>query len=558
MSPPLRRFGLALVAVAGAAVIALLVARRQPYSALVGPSGGRLAFELAGALAVAIAGVVIGLRGPDRRSGGLLVAVAAAWLVAEWNNPGALGAIVFTGGLVAGELAPAVVAHTALVYGRDGRPRALDRVVIAAAYATSGLMLGLGFALVTDPHDHGCVSCPSNLTLLVDSPSAGDALQRWGLRCGAVVLAAAGGLAVLRLWRCSIARRRVIAPVVVPCVAFVGLVVARYAHDLSRGYPTIDGIDQSLRLAGSGALLALAAGVAWQRLATGRMRARLAHMVVEMATAARPGELAQLLAAALGDPTLEVLYAFDGGWVDSAGQPHSMPGGDDRDRTSLTQDGEVVAIVVHRHGLLDDSQLVDALERDARLALDHERLQAHLRAQLARLRLARTAIVTAHDNERRRLERDLHDGAQQGLAGLAMAIELERAAGKAADTTDLRCAQKQIRTALDRIRTIAHSLYPAALSDAGLSAALDVLAEWRPHLELGELPTHRIDPALEAAAYFVVAALTEAPAPAAISARADGDRLIVEVRSARRADLAEVEDRVGALEGRLALELTCE
>lgn len=115
-----------------------------------------------------------------------------------------------------------------------------------------------------------------------------------------------------------------------------------------------------------------------------------------------------------------------------------------------------------------------------------------------------------------------------------------------------------IRTALDRVRTIAHSLYPAALSDAGLAAALDVLAEWRPHVELGELPTHRIDPALEAGAYFVVAALTEAPAPAAISARAEGDRLIVEVRSARRADLAEVEDRVGALEGRLALELTCE
>jgi signal transduction histidine kinase len=558
MSPPLRRFGPALVAVAGAAVIALLVARRQPYSVLVGPSGGRLVFELAATLAVAIAGVVVGLRGPDRRAGGLLVAVAAVWLVAEWNSPGALGAIVFTGGLLAGELAPAVVAHTALVYGRDGRPPAPDRAVIAAAYAISGLMLGLGFALVSDPHGHGCASCPHNLALLVDSPSVGDALQRWGLRCGAVVLAAAGALAVLRLWRCSVARRRAIAPVVVLCVAFVGLVVARYAHDLSRGYSTIDGIDQSLRLAGGGALLALAAGVAWQRLAAGRMRARLARMVVEMATAARPGELAPLLADALGDPTLEVLYAFDSGWVDSAGQPHSTPAADDRDRTSLAQDGEVVAIVVHRRGLLDDSQLVDALEHAARLALDHERLQALLRAQLARLRLTRTAIVTAHDNERRRLERDLHDGAQQGLAGLAMAIELARATGRAADPTSLRSAQEEIRTALDRVRTIAHSLYPAALSDAGLAAALDVLAEWRPHLELGELPTHRIDPAVEAGAYFVVAALTESPAPAAISARAEGDRLIVEVRSVRRADLAEVEDRVGALEGRLALELTCE
>ena len=112
----------------GVAIVVLLVARRQPAWALVGSSGWRLAFELAGALAVAVAGVVVRLRGPDRRSGGLLVAVAAAWIIAEWNNPGALGAIVFTAGLAAGELAPAVVAHTALVYGRDGRPRALDRV----------------------------------------------------------------------------------------------------------------------------------------------------------------------------------------------------------------------------------------------------------------------------------------------------------------------------------------------------------------------------------------------------------------------------------------------
>jgi signal transduction histidine kinase len=139
-----------------------------------------------------------------------------------------------------------------------------------------------------------------------------------------------------------------------------------------------------------------------------------------------------------------------------------------------------------------------------------------------------------------------------------MAIELERASGKAADTTRLRLAQEQIRTALDRVRTIAHSLYPAALGDAGLAAALDVLAEWRPHLELGELPAHRLDPSLEAGTYFVVAALTKTPAPAAVSVRTDGDRLNVTVRTARRADLSEVEDRLGALEGRVALQLTCE
>ena len=131
MSPALRRSIPALLAVTGVAIVALLVARRQPDWALVGSSGGRLAFELVGALAVALAGVVVWLRGADLRSGGLLLVAAGAWLIAEWNNPGALGAIVFTVGLAAGELAPAVVAHTALVHGGDrgatGRARRAAR-----------------------------------------------------------------------------------------------------------------------------------------------------------------------------------------------------------------------------------------------------------------------------------------------------------------------------------------------------------------------------------------------------------------------------------------------
>ena len=107
MSPALRRSIPALLAVTGVAIVALLVARRQPDWALVGSSGLWLAFELVGALAVALAGVVVRLRGADLRSGGLLLIAAGAWLTAEWNNPGALGAIVFTVGLAAGELAPA-------------------------------------------------------------------------------------------------------------------------------------------------------------------------------------------------------------------------------------------------------------------------------------------------------------------------------------------------------------------------------------------------------------------------------------------------------------------
>jgi signal transduction histidine kinase len=196
--------------------------------------------------------------------------------------------------------------------------------------------------------------------------------------------------------------------------------------------------------------------------------------------------------------------------------------------------------------------------RAARLALDHERLQAQLRAHAERLRLSRTAIVATGDRERRRLERDLHDGAQQALAGLTMAIGLARTASDEEAATRMGEAQAQVRTALDRVRTIAHSLYPAALGDAGLGAALDVLAEWRPHVELGELPDGRFDPVAETGAYFIIAALTQSPTAAAVSASCADGRLVVEVRTTVLGELVDIEDRVGALGGRLAVHATPE
>jgi signal transduction histidine kinase len=541
------------LAVIGAALIALAVARREPDWALAGESSRRLAFELSAAVAVAAAGTLVRVHGPDARSGTLLVAAAAAWLAAEWNSPGALGPIVFTVGLLVGALAPAIVTHALLSHGRGRLTGLPERLAVTASYVSCGLLLGLATAAVTDPRAQGCGSCPANVARLLHAPAVDAWLQRWGLRLGVAALVAGAVLALIRLWRSSVARRRAVAPVVVPAVVFLGVVVARYVHDLLRGFSANDAVDQTLRLAEGAALLGIAAGVAWQRLAARRMRGRLARVVVEMAGAAQPGELRALLAAALQDSTLELLYAVDDSWVDVSGRTRSLADDPERERTSLVQDGEVVAIVEHRRGLLHDPRLVEELGRAARLALDHERLQAELRAHVERLRVSRTAIVAAADRERRRLERDLHDGAQQALAGLAMAIELARTASDQQTAARMGFAQAGVRTALDRVRTIAHSLYPAALGDAGLAAALDVLAEWRPHVELGELPDRRFDPTLEAGAYFIVAALTQSPTAAAVSASDAGDRLVVEVRTGQPGDLTDVEDRVVALGGRLTV-----
>jgi signal transduction histidine kinase len=505
-----------------------------------------------------VAGTVVVLRGPDTRSGALLAGAAAAWLIAEWDNPGALGGVMFTLGLALGTVAAALLAHALLVHGSGRLDTAAARLAVGGAYAGLALAAGIGSAFVADPGAKGCGSCPPNLLRVADAPDAVDWLERWGLRLGAAALTGAALLVVWRVWRASPPARRTIAPVLVPGVVFLGLVVAHQLHDLRRDWVGNDGLDDTLRLAESVALFGVALGVGWQRLAARRMRGRLAGLVVEMTEAARPGGIRDLIASALDDPTLELLYPFEGGWVDVSGRDRTLRSPDVPGVTSLVQDGTVAAVVIHRPGLLDDVRLVEELGRAARLAIDHERLQAQQRAQLQRLRAARTAIVITTDAERRRLERDLHDGAQQALAGLAMAIGVARGGSAGEHAERLALAQSHVREALDGVRSLAHATYPAALDEAGLAAALDVLSDWQPNIELGALPEGRLDPALEASTYFIIAALTRAESDAMVdvNVRHEPTQLVVDVRTGAAADLTEVEDRVGALDGRLAVDMT--
>jgi signal transduction histidine kinase len=322
-----------------------------------------------------------------------------------------------------------------------------------------------------------------------------------------------------------------------------------------------DPVDRRLWLLQALAIWLVAFGVLWQRIDARRIRAALTRVVVELANSPRPGGLRDTLANTLGDPDLELLHADGDGWIDGNGRGRRRAQNAEAGRrstvTELVRDGAVVAALVHRPGLLDDTRLVRELDRSARLALEHDRLHAQLHAQLARLRASRGQIVALADSERRRLERDLHDGAQQTLASLAMALGL---AG--ADTTDpqraerLGRAQGAVRAALANVRARAHAISPAALTDGGLAAALDVLAEWAPELEITRLPAERFDPAVESAAYFAVASLERAVAgPIVVDASLERGTLILEVRTAETpGSLIDVEDRVGALDGRLDVE----
>ncbi len=531
--------------------------------------------ELAAGWAMIGAGLHLNLRRPGNRSGYFLAAAGVAWFFAEWNNPGVGSSIAFTFGLVAYGLAPPVLAHAALAYP-SGRPlQRSERVALVTAYIGAGLVLGLLPALFFDPQRQACSLCPANLLLVNGSENVVDTLNRWGVRLGVVWAIALAALAAWRLVRASAPLRRVTAPVLLAGIGYLLLVWEDYLHSLSPGILSTDPFEYRLRLGEAATLGAIALAVLWSWFLGRRTRSAMTRLVVELGDSPPPGGLRDVLARSLGDPELQVAYPLGepDQYVDASGRTVDLAVDHGRAVTPLIRNGTTVALLLHRQGLLDDPGLVDEVAAAARLALENERLQAEVRAQLEDLRTSRARIVATGDAERRRLERDLHDGAQQRLVGLSLALRLVRAQlGPAPDTnfvSRIDHAEKGLRLAIDELRELAHGIYPAVLADEGLAAAMEALAERSPiPIQIVAIPERRFPNPVEAAAYFLlaettgaIAALTAASSTT-VDVEHDGDRLLLKVTAdgAKDAD-AEVEarvtdlaDRVGALNGRLLIE----
>ena len=316
--------------------------------------------------------------------------------------------------------------------------------------------------------------------------------------------------------------------------------------------------------------LALAAGMLWG----GAGRGAVADLVVELERTP-PGSVRDALAHTLGDPSLELALWLPerAAYVDGTGRPLELPpSGSGRAVTVLGPAEAPVAALVHDPALLERPKLLEAAGAAVRLALENERLQAELRLQLAEVRASRARIVDAGDAERRRLERDLHDGAQQRLLSLGLALQLVRSElGPSANgaATLLGEAEAELAAALEELRELAQGIHPAVLTEQGLGPALRTLAARSPlPLELRHLPDERLPAPVEAAAYFVVSeALANVAKHAHASAvsvsivRHDGS-LVVEIEDdgvggaepKAGSGLAGLADRVQALEGRLTIE----
>ncbi|MGB0093177.1 MAG: histidine kinase [Solirubrobacteraceae bacterium] len=177
--------------------------------------------------------------------------------------------------------------------------------------------------------------------------------------------------------------------------------------------------------------------------------------------------------------------------------------------TMLKRHGRRVAALVHDTALAEDPALLNAVSAATGPALENERLLADLRTQLEQLRESRARIVEAGDTERRRLERNLHDGAQQRLVSLALALGLaESKVKQEPDTTVtlLQAAREELTMALSELRELARGIHPAVLTERGLTYALTGLVERAPvEVALDVNLDRRPPPAIEAAAYYVVA-----------------------------------------------------
>jgi signal transduction histidine kinase len=541
-------------------IAALAIARTHAGGSLGGQSAAANVALLGAGWALAAAGTLAWVTRPASRCGPLLVLAGLAWFAVELDNPEIGSSLVFTLGLATYAVCPAIVAHAALAYPGGRLGSWPERAAVSAAYVCTLGVQGLAAAAVYDPAPQGCSECPRNLLTVANEADLLDTFDRAGLWLGIAWAAALVGLAAWRVARASAAARLLTAPVLVPLVAYIGLVAADYAHSLSRGYLSNDAVDELLWIAQGVALVALSAGVALAWARGLRARTAVTRLVIELSEAPVAGGLRAVLAGALGDPGLAVAYPLsDGGWVDATGRPVDPRPRPGRAATPLLRGGEPVALVLHRAELLDDPGLVEEVTRAARLALEHERLEAELRAQLEQLRASRARTVEAGDAERRRLERDLHDGAQQRLVVLSLALRLLREQLGPGAQERIDAADAELRAALGDLRALGRGIYPAVLEAEGLAAAVGALAEEASvPIATGAMPRERLAAAVEAAAYFLVAEVVKRASASAVrvAASRERERLLVEItaRGSLDDELVDLGDRIGALDGRLSID----
>jgi signal transduction histidine kinase len=510
-------------------------------------------------------------RRPDNWIGALMVATAFAWYMLVASN--ADWSLLATLGNLLSNLFVATAIHLLLAFPSGRLETVVDRVLVGVGYAAATVGW-FPAVLFMDPSAFGCTGCPENL-LLVDSNPGFTNTWLDGLGVVGIAVMTSVLVRLFQRWRgASPALRRMVLPVFLAGGAMMVAFAALLAVGLFE--PWGEGVSKSIFY---GCLVAF--GLVPYLFLFGLLKGRwirgqgLGVLISWLGQAHQPGQLRDQLARALGDPSVELAYWLPHSQqhVDAEGRPVRLPApGSGRAVTPVERDNRRIAAIVHDPALLEDREQVRAAGAAAALALENARLEAELRAKVEEVRASRTRLVEVGLSQRRRLERDLHDGAQQRLVSLALTLRLARErvgrdAGEAERLLDR--SREELDQALGELRELARGIHPAVLSDRGLAAAVEALANRAPlPVELGNMPSERIPEQIELAAYFVVSeALTNVAKYASASqatvavTKANGT-LTVEVSDdgvggadiERGSGLRGLAARLEAIEGRLQVE----
>jgi signal transduction histidine kinase len=506
-------------------------------------------------------GLVAWAQRPEKRLGRLMVLLGAVWLgaivaqVSEVGVVATLGVVVLDGWVI--------LLVFFLISFPSGRLTSRTDWLLVAPYALAAGPLNVTWLLFHefDPDE------PDNALLIWPNETVADAIdvaQRVIYVSATFVVVAV----LARRWRAaSPPLRRGMTPILAGAAALlisnVQLVLARLAD-----VETYVWVQTAMIVVITAVPYAVLVDMLRARLA----RSAVGDLVLALHASPAPEDLRAAIAQALGDPSLAVAYWLPDqeGYVDLEGRPVALP--DDPARRTNVVDGSrtPVAALLHDPSLQEHPALLDAVGAAAGLALERARLHAELHARLDELRSTRGRIFEAAQSERRRLERDLHDGAQQRLVTLGLDLGmLERRLG---DDPEARRALEQARgelqVSLDELRELARGIHPAVVTGRGLRAALEGLAVRAPlPVRLSVTIPDRPPEQVEVAVYFMVSeCLTNVAkyahaSAASVDVAATNGELVVEVaddgvggaEGNGGSGLRGLADRVEALGGRFAV-----
>jgi signal transduction histidine kinase len=561
----LVRVGVALVGLACAIVMWSIVHGSGTFTTQAGRSDLAATLFVAAGLGLIAAGLVTGLR--RYRIGVLSVLAGVVWFAPVWDGWERGPAIVREAGMLTSSFVFPMLLHLVIAVARPVSRFA--SFLIGTTYALAGLG-AVVLALVRDPYldPHCWINCTTDLLVVSARPRLASAVVSAGLWITAV--AAVALVAVCLSWSLVPTTRRRYGPVLLGGVLLGLATVARSLITIRHGYedPSARSL-ASVFLVSCVATLLVASGLLWSLLFSRRVRRAVARVVARLDDAPELGSLESALVDATGDPDLRLSYWLPAlaHYSDAHGRPVSEPlSGAGKIATPVNRHGDRVAVISHTS---DGSELERALGSDLRLALDNERLQAEVLAQMNDVRDSRARIVEAGDERRRRLERDLHDGAQQSLLGLSYDLRVARAAaasnGEGELTMLIDSALTDVGEAFAELRDLAHGIFPAVLTQAGVGAAVAALAETSTiAVDVSCKLTERLPTAVETTVYVIVADGLKAAAEAdatnttvTIDHRENHvDVVVTPDRANVFSDMTHAADRVGAIGGTFHIDAT--